>query len=405
MKSEGSGDVKATSAEADGTDTPDQESGGRQKLLLGAIALVLLVLLASLLFGQAQLAGPSTILLFVLLALLVTGTASSPFSFTFWVAAFVSAAMFYPAAFDSWFGYELRILIVPLIQLIMFGMGTQLTVQDFKRVFMVPKAVLIGMVLQFSVMPFVGKAMAMGFSPNPEVAAGMVLVGSSPGGVASNVMVFLAQGNVALSVTMTACSTLAAPVMTSTMTTLLAGTYVEVGFLQMMISIINMVLIPITAGLLANVVLTKLESYRAMAVISALIMRSLPLVSMFGICFIIAIITAVSRDTLLVGGFVAVLIVAGIVHNLTGYVLGYWGARVVGLNEIDARTVSIEVGLQNAGMASGLAIGVWRSNLAALPPAIFGPVMNMSGAMLASWWSSHPVRPQTEVNRPAASSD
>jgi BASS family bile acid:Na+ symporter len=317
----------------------------------------------------------------------------SAFSFTVWVSAFVSAAMFYPVAFGTWFGFELKVLIVPLIQIIMFGMGTQLTLKDFRRVFTMPKAVLIGIVLQFTIMPFVGKLLAMTVTDDPEVAAGMVLIGSCPGGVASNVMVFLAGGNVALSVTMTACSTLIAPIMTPTMTKFLAGTYVEVKFVAMMISIFKMIILPIVGGLVVNAILSKAgKAHSGLKTVSDLIMKGLPFLSMFSICFIIGIITALSREALLAGGFVIAIIGAAILHNFAGYVLGYWGARFCRLNETDSRTVAIEVGLQNGGMASGLAINVLKSDLAAIPPAIFGPWMNMSGASLASWWASRPPK-------------
>jgi BASS family bile acid:Na+ symporter len=338
--------------------------------------------------------APFLIFAFTLLALFIGGSRRySAFAFTVWVAAFVTASMFYPLAFRTWFDFELRLLIVPLIQIIMFGMGTQLTVGDFKRVATMPKAVIIGIVLQFSVMPFVGKLLAMVFTRDPEAAAGMVLIGSCPGGVASNVMTYLANGNVALSVTMTACSTLVAPVMTPAMTSLLAGTYVEVKFVAMMIAIIKMIIVPIVAGLVVNIILTRLgEAHASMAALSKFIMKGLPYVSMFSICYIIAIITSLSRDALLMGGFVVAIMAGVILHNFTGYILGYWGARFMKLNEVDSRTVAIEVGLQNGGMASGLAIEVLKSDLAAIPPAVFGPWMNMSGAMLASYWSSKPPK-------------
>ena len=338
--------------------------------------------------------GGLVVLCFVLLALGVRGTRASGFAFTIWVAAFVSAAMFYPGAFRSWFGYELSGLIVPLIQIIMFGMGTQLTLGDFRRVLLLPKPVLIGIVLQFSIMPLLGKGVAVLFTSDPEVAAGMVLVGASPGGVASNVMTYLAGGNVALSVTMTACSTLLAPLATPAMTSLLAGQYVDVPFVPMMITILNMIIVPVAAGLLVNWMLVRAAgAYPAVAAVPGAIMRALPVVSMVAICVIIAIITSLSRDALLAGSFVAAIIAAAAVHNGSGYLLGSWGARAAGLNESDARTVSIEVGMQNAGMASGLAISVLKSPLAALPPAVFGPWMNMSGAVLASWWASRPPEP------------
>lgn len=333
-------------------------------------------------------------------ALVTAGsTRYAPFAFTVWVAAFVAASMFFPVAFRVWFGYELRGLIVPLIQIIMFGMGTQLTVGDFRRVFRMPWAVLVGMILQFTVMPLVGKTMALAFVSRPEVAAGFVLVGSCPGGVASNVMAYLARANVALSVTMTACSTLAAPLMTPLMTGWLAGAYVEVRFEEMMWTIIRMILVPIIGGLAVNAGLTRLgQSSAATQRVSRVIMKGLPLVSMFSICLIIAIITSLSRDDLLAGSFILPILAGVVIHNLVGYTLGYWGSRGLGLPETDARTVAIEVGLQNGGMASGLAIEVLKSKLAAIPPAIFGPWMNMSGAMLASWWAARPPRDPRNSN-------
>jgi BASS family bile acid:Na+ symporter len=307
--------------------------------------------------------------------------------------------MFYPTAFGTWFGFELKILIVPLIQIIMFGMGTQLTLGDFRRVFTMPKAVLVGMVLQFTIMPFVGKFLAMTFTNDPEVAAGIVLIGSCPGGVASNVMAFLAGGNVALSVTMTACSTLIAPIMTPTMTQFLAGTYVEVKFVAMMVAIFKMIIVPIVGGLIVNALLTRAgRAHPGLRRTSEFIMKGLPYLSMFSICFIIAIITALSREALLAGGFVIAIIFAAVLHNFAGYLLGYWGARLCRLNETDSRTVAIEVGLQNGGMASGLAIDVLKSDLAAIPPAIFGPWMNMSGASLASWWAARPPKDGSRDN-------
>ena len=369
------------------------QDGACRACLIPALACILLVpvLLAT---GAVQFVGPAVILLFSLLAIAVGKSRNySAFAFTLWVAAFVAAAMFYPAAFHTWSGFELSTLMVPLIQIIMFGMGTQLTPGDFLRVFSMPKAVIIGLVLQFSVMPFVGKGLAMLTTTNPEVAAGMVLIGSCPGGVASNVMTFLAKGNVALSVTMTSSSTLVAPLMTPAMTQLLAGTYVEVKFMAMMVAIIKMIILPVAGGLVANALLTRLGATRpSLKLVSTSIMRALPFISMFSICFIIGIITSLSRDSLLAGGFVLTIIVAAVIHNIVGYLFGYGGARALGLGETDSRTVAIEVGLQNGGMASGLAVKVWQSSMAALPSAVFGPWMNMSGAMLASWWSSRPPR-------------
>ena len=304
----------------------------------------------------------------------------SGYAFTLWVLTFVSASMTYPEAFRTWGGYPLSNLIVPLIQIIMFGMGTDLSVRDFTRVLSMPWPVLVGFVLQFLVMPLSGWAVTRLFGFEGALAAGVILVGAAPGGVASNVITYLAGGNVALSVTMTACSTLAAPVMTPLAMKLLAGQYVPVSFTDMMISIIKMIIVPIVAGLLVN---------RALHGRAPWMQRALPLVSMGGICFIIAIITALSRDKLLQVGFLLIAAVA--IHNGVGYLLGYWGSRLCGLVEADCRTVAIEVGLQNAGMASGLAISVLKSAEAALAPAVFGPWMNVSGSILASWWRARPA--------------
>ncbi len=387
------------------SDNENQQRSSQQGTCRACLLLALLSFLLTLVFlaiGLTRFIGPTVILLFSFLAIAIGRSRSySAFAFTLWVAAFVSAAMFYPAVFRTWSGFDLSTLMVPLIQIIMFGMGTQLTLGDFLRVFTVPKAVLIGLVLQFSVMPLVGKGLAMLATSDPEVAAGMVLIGSCPGGVASNVMTFLAKGNVALSVTMTSCSTLLAPLMTPTMTQLLAGAYVEVKFIAMMIAIIKMIILPVAGGLVANTILRKLgTAYPNLKVVSISIMRALPYISMFSICFIIGIITSLSRDSLLAGGFVLTIVIAAVVHNVVGYLFGYGGARALGLGETDSRTVAIEVGLQNGGMASGLAVKVWQSSMAALPSAVFGPWMNMSGAMLASWWSSRPPLDQKATPAP-----
>ena len=311
------------------------------------------------------------------------------FAFSLWVGTFVAAAMFFPSAFRTWGSFELKILIVPLIQVIMFGMGTMLSLADFGRVLKMPRAVLVGILLQFCVMPLSGAALALAFGFQGEVAAGVVLIGSCPGGVASNVMAFISRGDVALSVTMTACSTLVSPLMTPLMMQLLAGQYVEIEFLQMMISILRMIIVPIALGLVANAIL------RALQLRGDWLDRLLSFVAMAAICYIISIITALSRDQLLNVGLA--LIAAAIIHNGLGYVLGYWGARVAGLDESARRTVAIEVGLQNGGMASGLAVNVLQSSNAALAAAIFGPWMNISGSVLASWWRARPPEDTDEA--------
>jgi len=352
------------------------QSSRWSRWLLAVSGICLFGFLAAWALGFKAFIGPPFILMLVALAIYFqTKPSLKVFTFTFWVFAFTAAALFYPVAFFSWGGFELKRLNVPLIQLIMFGMGASLSFGDFARAVKMPKAVLIGILLQFTVMPLAGWSVAHVFGFEPEVAAGVILIGSCSGGVASNVMAYLARANVALSVTMTACSTLLAPLLTPTAMKILAGKLVPIPFMGMMISIIKMVILPIVAGLIANWLLHGRRKW---------LDRILPLVSMAAICFIIAIIAANSRNELLTAGFL--LIGAAAVHNTIGYTLGYFGARAARLNETDCRTVAIEVGMQNGGMAVGLAIDVLKSTNAALAPAIFGTWMNVSGSTLASWW-------------------
>lgn len=322
------------------------------------------------------------ILVVAALAAVTLGASRSPrfsgLTFTSAVTACVAAALFFPGLFITVGGYKLTGLIVPLIQIIMFGMGTTLSLGDFARVLVMPRGVLVGLLLQFGVMPVTGYTLATLFGFTGEVAAGVVLVGAAPGGVASNVMTYLAGGNVALSVTMTAFSTLLSPIMTPLAMQWLAGRFVPIDAWAMMISILQMIILPIVAGLVFNRVL---RHQRWMP-------RVLPIVSMAAICTIILIITASSRDQLI--AVALSLFVVVVLHNLIGFTLGYWGARGLGLNESDSRTASIEVGLQNAGMASGIAISVLHSSDAGLAAAIFGPWMNAAGSVLASYWRQRP---------------
>jgi bile acid:Na+ symporter, BASS family len=329
--------------------------------------------------SPVPLSGLFLVLLLAALSLAVsTSRRFSGLAFTCWVATGVALALVHPDPFIQWGGYRLTNLIVPLIQIIMFGMGTTLGLADFHRVLAMPRAVVVGLVLQFSVMPLIGMSLARLFGFEGEVAAGIVLVGASPGGVASNVMTYLAGGNVALSVTMTAVSTLVSPVLTPLAMDTLAGRFVPIPFVDMMLSIVRMIILPVAAGLVANHWLGR----------RPWVHRVLPIVSMVAICTIIVIITASSRDQLLAVAWALLAVV--VLHNAAGYTLGYWGARALGLDERDARTTSIEVGLQNAGMASGLAISVLNSTDAGLAAAIFGPWMNASGSVLASFWRSRP---------------
>ncbi len=303
-------------------------------------------------------------------------------AFTAWVLTCVLVAFCFPQVFIRWGDFELNSLIVPLIQLIMFGMGATLAISDFTRILKMPRAVFIGIFLQFSIMPLLGFGLAKAFRFEPAIAAGVILIGSCPGGVASNLMTYLSKGNVALSVTMTACSTLIAPIMTPLLMSVLAGTMVEIVFMDWVINILKIIIIPIAIGLIFN------SALRALNLRGAWLDRYLSLTAMAGICLIIGIIIADSRDKLLTIGIA--LIAASVFHNLAGYLLGYLGARLAKLDESSCRTVAIEVGLQNGGMATALAINTLKDPLAALAPAIFGPWMNISGSILASWWGARP---------------
>ncbi|MGI9174735.1 MAG: bile acid:sodium symporter family protein [Rhodothermales bacterium] len=356
--------------------------------LCGLVALVLLV------FGVETGAGPAVVGLFVALAIGVRGLpVARDFAFTVWIFAAVAAAMFYPAAFTSVGDFETKVLIVPLIQVIMFGMGTALSLGDFWGVVKMPKGVLVGLVCQFTIMPFVGLGLAMAFGFPPEIAAGVVLIGSAPSGVASNVMAFIAKANLPLSVTLTAVSTLMAPIMTPFLMQTLAGQFVPIDFVDMMLSIINMVIVPIALGLLFN----KLLHGRA-----AWLDRAMPVVSMVGIAVIITIITALGRDDLLAIG--VTLVLAAIIHNFAGYFFGYWGCRLARMDEESCRTIAIEVGMQNGGLASGIAVEMGKVATVGLAPAVFGPWMNISGSALANYWrrtSGEPARTSEPEATPA----
>ncbi len=351
------------------------------RVLLIVAALSLLTALVMLALGFSSGIGPALIAFFIALAIGVRGTESlRGVSFTIWIFAAVTAAMFYPQYFLYVGDFKLDRLIVPLIQVIMFGMGTALSVQDFVNVAKMPKGVLVGTVCQFTIMPLIGLTIATTFGFPAEIAAGVILIGSAPGGVASNVIAYLAGANLPLSVTLTTVSTLMAPIMTPFLMKTLAGQFVPVNFLDMMIGIINMIIVPIVLGLLFN----KLFHGR-----TRWLDRAMPIVSMVGIAVIITIITAAGRDSLLEVGLF--LILAAILHNGMGYLLGYWGARLMRLDERSCRTVAIEVGMQNGGMSSGIALQMGKLATVGLAPAIFGPWMNISGSILANYWRARPI--------------
>jgi BASS family bile acid:Na+ symporter len=307
------------------------------------------------------------------------------YSYTIMIFAVVSLAMYYPQYFVMVGDFKLSKLIVPLLQIIMFGMGTALSYKDFARVMQMPKGVIVGILCQYSIMPFVGWAITLLFAFPPEIAAGIILVGSCPSGLASNVMSYLARANLALSVTLTAVATMLAPLMTPFYMQLLAGQYVAVDFWAMMWDICKIVIIPVGVGLIFNHYLHGRFKW---------LDEAMPLVSMIGIAVIITIITAAGRNDLLVVG--PLLILATFVHNTSGFFLGYWASRLARMPEQDCRTVALEVGLQNGGLASGLALAMGKLSTVGLAPAVFGPLMNITGSSLALWWRSKPL-PEDKV--------
>ena len=310
--------------------------------------------------------------------------------FTFVVLAFGAAALTFPRAFIAPGGFEMKQVISPLVQFILLCMGMTLTLADFTRVLSAPRAIVIVAVLQYSIMPLGGFVFARLFGLEQEVAAGLILIGSCPGGVSSNVMTYLAKGNVPLSVSMTAVSTLLSPFVTPFAMQWLAGSYVPVEIGPMMHSILKMIIAPLAIGFAVRRFLPRLADR---------LVGLLPPLAMLSIAVIVAITVAMSRDDLFKIGFV--LLSASACHNATGYALGYGAARLLGLDTRDSRTMALEVGLQNGGMATGLAFNVLHSPAAALAAATFGPWSAITSSALASWWGRRSIPPDTS-NRQSA---
>ena len=305
------------------------------------------------------------------------------------ILACAAAAFAWPGAFTTWGGVRLVTLVVPSIQLIMFGMGTTLSIRDFLAVARSPWAVAVGVLLQFVVMPLVGWSLAAAFGFSGELAAGCVLVGSVAGGTASNVVAYLAKANVALSVTMTCCSTLLSPFVTPLLMKLLAGRFIEIDAMKLMVESMKIVLVPVIAGGLVRCAFKRIFETHGKTC-----EKALTVFSMSGICWTILVLTAAGHDTFRKAG--CFIVAAAILHNVAGYTLGYWLTRLLGrvlpFGESEARTVAIEVGMQNSGMAAALSISVLDSAVAALPANVFSIWMNFSGSVLASIWS-RPTQP------------
>lgn len=256
----------------------------------------------------------------------------------------------------------------------MFGMGITLTGADFKRVILRPQDVAAGFVAQYGIMPFTGFALAKVLGLEPLIAAGVVLVGSCPGGTASNVITYLARGDVALSVTMTSVSTILSPVLTPLLTYILAGHWIPVPVLKLFISTFEIILIPVALGL-------GVRSLFKEKVKTAI--EILPMVSSVTIIFIVGVIVASNAGTIGKVGLKTGLAV--MLHNVIGLALGFYIAKLLGMDDFKARAVSIEVGMQNSGLGVALAKAHFGA-LAALPSAMFSVWHNISGSVLAWWW-------------------
>ena len=359
------------------------------RLFIGLSAACAVVLLGAWFTGRAPWIGPALTGCFLGLAIAAsTGQGQlRQLAFTIWIATGVVVGMANHQSFitfPSWFfglgDRELTVLFIPVLQIIMFAMGTTLSVADFTRVFKMPTGVFIGLACQFTIMPLIGFGLARTFGLQPEIAAGLVLVGCSPSGLASNVMAFIAKANVAMSVTMTAFSTLLAPLLTPLLMKMLAGEMVEIDVPAMMWSMTKIVLLPVLAGLVFHHLI-----YHRLKWLD----RVMPMVSMVGILIMTVLTVAIGRDKLMQVG--PLLILACLIHSTAGFTLGYFVCRLLGRDQLTCRTIALEVGLQNSGMAAGLAKSLGKVATLGLVPIVFGPVMNIIASILANWWRAHPV--------------
>jgi len=408
-------------------------------LSMAGLLAVAEILLLSFGKGNLPISGLILFVMFYALAFTVQRTEKlKGISFTMQIFAFVSFTLYFPQIFTDW-GFNTNSLIVPSIQIIMFGMGTKLSINDFVKELSKPGKVIIASLMCYILMPLIALLIIKVYNFPPEVAAGIILLGVGPAGAASNVMTYLAKGNLALSMTVTTATTLISPLATPFLMKMLAGQLIEVNAVEMMISILNMLFIPVVAGILINKILygnlswTKkdgniilmaivsfivgfallfvpfpetLNSLKtgfiliawAITVVSVTIIavrRSngpqnwmdiiLPKLSLSAIMLYIVIVAAHNKATLLSIG--PALFIATIVHNTLGFISGYSLSRAFGFNEADARAVTMEVGTKNAGLAVGLAYDVLKSQAAALAPLIFGTWMNISASSLATFWS------------------
>lgn len=292
-------------------------------------------------------------------------------TFAFWVLLFAVLGFALPDVFKPLTGY-----IVPLLGIIMFGMGLTLSLKDFHEVVRRPMEVGVGVVSQFAVMPLLAVALTTLIPMTPEVAAGVILVGCCPGGTSSNVMTYLSKGDVALSVACTSVTTLLAPIVTPFLVWLFASQFLPVDAAAMFISIVKVVLLPLALG----IILQKLVPGLVKAAIPAL-----PLVSVTGIVLIVAAVVGASKGAIVQSGLMIFAVV--VLHNGLGYLFGYFAARASGMSLARRKAIAIEVGMQNSGLGAALA-NAHFSPAAAVPSAIFSVWHNISGAIIANYFSS-----------------
>jgi BASS family bile acid:Na+ symporter len=298
--------------------------------------------------------------------------------FPLWAVLLSVAAYYNPGRFTP-----IAPHVSTLLMLIMLGMGITLSFADFKRVLSRPAPVAAATFLHYLVMPLAAWLLAKLFHMPDDLAAGMILVGSVASGTASNVMIYLAKGDVALSVTISSVSTLVGVIATPLLTRLYVDTHIQVDVVGMLLSILQIVVIPIGAGLIIH------HSCRR------LVKRLEPLLPLFSMICILAIISAVVAGS---QGFISqvgvVVIGAVILHNGIGLLSGYWGGRLFGFDETTCRTLAMEVGMQNSGLAATLG-KLYFTPLAALPGALFSVWHNLSGSLLAGFWSGRPTGKKT----------
>ncbi|MEZ2657718.1 bile acid:sodium symporter family protein [Aneurinibacillus aneurinilyticus] len=291
-------------------------------------------------------------------------------TFAIWVLLFAVLAFSMPDYF-AW----LAKYTVPLLGIIMFGMGLTLSTNDFKEVFRRPKDVLIGVIGQFLIMPLLAFGLAKGLNLPPEIAVGVILVGCCPGGTASNVMTYLAKGDVALSVAITSVTTVLAPVVTPFLILLFASEWIPVNAGSLFWSIIQIVIIPIILGFLAKTLFQKPAEVGA---------KALPLISVIAIIAIVCGVVASSQEKIATSGLQIFGVV--IIHNVLGLLIGFLFGKMLGMDMAKRKAVSIEVGMQNSGLGVAIATAHF-SPLSAVPSAIFSVWHNISGPIAATIFS------------------